>query len=101
MIQTSKDTIGIDPFCINSNGLSIEKPDEKSDGIGFIACGGKQKYINVYPDSTMTWKIDLKSRYFEPYPFIIRPKKNGTYKFYWVVNDIKSEEVIYEYVLNK
>jgi len=94
--NVSNDTIGIDHFCVNSNGFSIEKPDGSTDGIGGIACGGKPKNLNVYPDSSMTWKIDLNSRYFDTYLWGMRPRKKGTYKFYWTVNAVKSEPFIFE-----
>lgn len=95
--NVSNDTIEIDYFCVNSNGFRVEKPNGKIDGIGLIACGGKQKSLNVYPEASMTWNIDLESRYFNTSFWGIRPRKNGTYKFYWTVNGIKSNAFVYEY----
>ena len=96
--NVSSDTISIDQFCVNSNGFIVEKPDGSQDGIGGIACGDKHKNLNVYPNSSIIWKIDLNSRYFETYLWGMRPRKSGTYKFAWIVNRIISEPFVYEYV---
>lgn len=93
----SNDTIEIDHFYSNSNTFTVEKPNGKVDGLGYISCGINQKKIDVYPDSLITWKLNLYDRFFEP-PFVIRPRKNGTYKFYWYVNGTKSKAIVYEYV---
>ena len=74
---------------MNSNGFRVEKPNENLNSIGLISCGGKQKNLNIYPGSTMTWKIDLDSRYFDTSLWGMRPRENGIYKFYWMVNDVK------------
>lgn len=95
--NVSNDTIEIDYLYINSNTFTVLKPDGKMDRLGFISCGTNKKGIDVYPDSLISWKLNLYDRFFEP-PFVIRPRKNGTYKFYWHVNGIRSKAIIYEYV---
>jgi len=100
LVNISNEAIEIDHFLTSGNAIVIERPDGIINSIGSIVCGTKKKGMKINAHTFLTWEVNINHMYFDP-PFVIRPKKNGTYKFYWLVNGIKSDPIVYEYISKK
>lgn len=94
--NSSNSAIEIEDFLTIKNTVYVETPDGEVTSIGFIACGENKKNITLDAGASLDWEVDLNFYYFNP-PFVKRPKKDGTYKFFYSVNGVGSNPIFYEY----
>jgi len=81
-------------FSTHGNTIQIESPDGKTSKIGFACFEPPPPNIIVAPQKTVCWNADMRTWYF----FGKSSKETGIYKFYWIVNGIKSDPFVYKHV---
>ncbi len=96
----SDQDIGTYFFLTLGNTLYVEDPNGVIDFIGGIICGKNIKSEKVAAKTSREWSVNIYEQYFDTHG-IIRPKQDGTYKFYWVVNGVESDPIFYEYTRDK